>query len=343
MGYCMQRGNARGEVIGGSVFGPLTVAYLFLGGAGTGAVVVATALDLTVARTPFGPLSTPSLDYASPVQRGVAFSQVAGFTMLFVAVACLVFDLGRIDRLASLFLSPTFSVMTVGAFSLALCLVTAAGLAVLYVAYVPDVPAPVVRVLQVAALISGAAVMLYTGILLCGLGGVPLWSSGWLVALFAASSFSCGVAIVLLAMASQQQDDLANIMCTCRLLLHADLAAVVLETVAATGLISCALNGSDAAMLAAQQLLHGRYAAWWWAFAACGIVVPLALEALALARRVRVQTATVLAIAAIAVLVGGIALRQAVVGAGEHPRLALEAPQTTQTQLESSENQAASI
>lgn len=325
------------------MFGPLTVAYLFLGGAGAGAVVAATVLDLAVARTPFGPLSAPSLDYASPTQRGIAFSLVTGFVMLLVSVACLAFDLGRLDRVASLFLSPTFSVMSMGAFSLTLALAATAGLAVLHVAYMPQVPVVLARALQAAAFISGVAVMLYTGILLCGLGSVPLWSSGWLVALFAASSLSCGIAVVLFAMASQQQDDPANIMRTCRVLLRADFAAVVLEAVAAAGLILCALNNSDAGMLAAQQLLDGCYAVWWWTFAACGIVVPLALEALALARRVRVQTATVLAIAAIAVLVGGIALRQAVVGAGEHPRLALEAPQTTEMQLESSEKQAASI
>lgn len=325
------------------MFGPLAVAYLFLGGAGAGAVIVATALDLAVAHTPFGQLSVPSFDCKTAMQRGIAFSLVAGFVMLLAAVVCLTFDLGRIDRIESLFLSPTFSVMSVGAFSLASALVAVAGLTVLHVAYMPQVPAVVARALQVVVLASGTVVMLYTGVLLYRLGSVPLWSTAWLVVLFAASSLSCGIAVVLLALVSQQQDDPLRIAHACLTLLRVDLAAVVFEALAALCMAACALRGADAAVLSAQQLLFGSYALWWWAFIVSGIVVPCALEVLILGNRDRMRVASALAIVAIAVLVGGAAMRLAVVGAGGHPQLALETPQITELSLNSGESLAASI
>ena len=47
----------------------MAVGYLFLGGAGAGAIVVASGLDLALVRAPFGTDARVSVDEAPPCER----------------------------------------------------------------------------------------------------------------------------------------------------------------------------------------------------------------------------------------------------------------------------------
>ena len=309
------------------MFSVLAVGYLFLGGAGAGAIAVASILDLAWVKAPFGAASRISIGEATPLERVAAFGLLAGFAALALGVLCLLFDLGRIDRVAALLSRPSPTFLTVGTYALAALAVCAAFLAAVRFAYLPLVPRGAVRAVEVAAAVIGVVVMLYTGLLLQSMGAVALWRSPLVPALFVLSSLSCGIAVLLIAAFFAPAD--AAVARLVHALARIDAAVIVLEAVAAALLVALALGGDPpTAAASAERLTSGDLASWWWVgFALCGLVVPLVAEVAFAARRGSGRTLhTVLAVAAVLVLVGGFSMRAALADAGEHRDLALEAP-----------------
>ena len=91
---------------------------------------------------------------------------------------------------------PTASYLAVGSWALAACLALAAALGLAWLG-VGVWNVALVRVVHVVAGLASLVVMVYTGLLLQSLGAVPLWATPWLPALFAASSLSCGAAVIV--------------------------------------------------------------------------------------------------------------------------------------------------
>lgn len=304
------------------MFGILAVAYLFLGGAGAGAIVIASLADLLWVRQPFGSSSHVSLDEAAPRERILALSLLAGFAALVLGTLCLMFDLGRIDRVIALFVNPSFSLLTVGSFALAALIACAALLVVVRFAYIPALKRRVVTVAEVVAIVIGVIVMVYTGLLLQTLGGVAFWRSPLVPVLFVLSSLSCGIAVVLIASLFAEEDASGTQMV--RRLVRADAVLIVLEALSAAVFVGFALGNSHPAVAASvQQLIAGDAAVLWWGgFVACGLVVPLVTETI-VSRRFA-GTRTVLALAAVLILVGGLSMRASIVDVGEHRALELE-------------------
>ena len=181
------------------MFSVLAVGYLFLGGAGAGAIAVASILDLAWVKAPFGHASRIGIGEATPLERTVAVGMLAGFGALALGMLFLLFDLGRIDRVTSLLLRPSLSFLTVGTYTLAGLAACAALLVAVRFAYLPSVPRGAVRAVEAAAAVVAVVVMLYTGLLLQNTGAVALWSSPLVPVLFLLSSLSCGIATLLLA------------------------------------------------------------------------------------------------------------------------------------------------
>ena len=307
------------------MFSVLAVGYLFLGGAGAGAIAVASILDLAWVRAPFGHASRIGIGEAMPLERTVAVGMLAGFAALALGMLFLLFDLGRIDRVASLLLRPSLSFLTVGTYALA-------GLVAVRFAYLPSVPRGAVRAVEAAAAVVAVVVMLYTGLLLQNTGAVALWSSPLVPVLFLLSSLSCGIATLLLAAYFAPAD--AGIAWLFRTLARADAVIVVLEAVAAALFVAFALaDDHPGAAASAQRLAEGDLALWWWVgFALCGLVVPLAVEGVLSARGSFSEACrTGLAVAAVLVLVGGFSMRTALAEAGSHRELALEGAAAEQT------------
>ena len=213
------------------MFSVLAVGYLFLGGAGAGAIAVASILDLAWVRAPFGHASRIGIGEATPLERTVAVGMLAGFAALALGMLFLLFDLGRIDRVASLLLRPSLSFLTVGTYALAGLAVCAALLVAVRFAYLPSVPRGAVRAVEAAAAVVAVVVMLYTGLLLQNTGAVALWSSPLVPVLFLLSSLSCGIATLLLAAYFAPAD--AATAWLFRMLARVDALIVVLEAVAA--------------------------------------------------------------------------------------------------------------
>lgn len=161
-----------------------------------------------------------------------------------------------------------------------------------------------VNALATAGLGLGAALGVYTGVLLAATGAQPLWSSGALGALFLASGASAGVAALLLV---ERDHDAGN------LLARADVALIAVELVLVGLWLAALLTQGPAHREAAGLVLRGSYAPLFVGLVLFGgLLVPGALEALA----VRGRAAHSRAVPAL-VLAGGFLLRVVIVYAGQ--------------------------
>jgi len=159
--------------------------------------------------------------------------------------------------------------------------------------------------LAVANVILGAALGIYTGVLLGTMAARPLWNSAILGPLFLVSGLSTGAAFLLLyRLADQERITLSKI----------DMGLIAVELLLiALWLIGLASGGAEA-RAAVGQLFGGPYtAAFWTLVIALGLVTPLIAEIIEHRHKVVPGRVT-----AVLVLIGGFALRWIVVFAGQH-------------------------
>lgn len=152
--------------------------------------------------------------------------------------------------------------------------------------------------------ITGAALGVYTGILLSTLGARALWSSALLGPLFLVSGFSTGAALLLLFPIAPEERHLVA---------GWDRVAIALEVVVLIlVLVGLSTSGAEG-RAAAGLLLGGAFTGPFWALiVAAGLVVPLLLGALEIRMKLRATAA-----APLLVLAGGLALRWILVVAGQ--------------------------
>lgn len=319
------------------VFSMLVVSYLFLGGAGAGALVVLSLLEcanahrrfgftrgrsrlgLTYAGRAMGPLSVgePGVPGGTSVVRafslpGDLFARAwpVCFVTMAAGVLCLVADLGRPERLLVLLLSPAPSAMTVGAYALAISLACAGVFSAMALsdATVPDARA--VYALAIPSVLAGLATVAYTGVLLSGLASVLFWQTWLLPVLFSLSSLSCGVALVFFAAAFVEVRQ--SLAWQLQNVARVDSVLIVLETLCLGALVVWGL-ASDGTFAAAHALVAGDLAwAFWGGLVVPGLAVPLVMEQFVAHGNYSSQLLWVAA----AVLLGGFLLRLCIVGAG---------------------------
>ena len=179
-------------------------------------------------------------------------------------------------------------------------------------------------VLAVVGMALGLCVAVYTGVLLMSVPGVPLWNTVLLPCLFTVSALDTGVALVEIVAASPKRAALSAK--THRLLETSVVVLVVLE-VAVLAAFVLAMQGSDAgsavgatAAASARLLTEGPLAlAFWLLVGACGLVLPLVMAVYGMiAHRKKKQTRPGMLVGAAGALVGGCALRFLVLMAGLH-------------------------
>jgi formate-dependent nitrite reductase membrane component NrfD len=160
------------------------------------------------------------------------------------------------------------------------------------------------RAIGLASMATGIALGIYTGILLSALGARPLWSSALLGPLFLVSGLSASAAFAHAASPEPaEKDEMARLD---NLFLATELGLIALFLV---GLRSASAAQAEAALL----LLGGPFTAVFWVgVVGLGIVLPLVIQWLVVTHRVpHTRLAPVL------VLLGGLALRFVIVGAGQ--------------------------
>ncbi len=315
------------------MFGELVTAYLFLAGVGAGGVAAASVADLLFVREPFGADVVPDFAEKRPCERLVAGVLALSCGALALGAGCLAADLGRADRVLSLFLALPATLMNLGAWAVALLTVLAAALALARFLYVPWLRRGVVAVAEIAACGLAAVVAVYAGLLLQTLTGVRLWSTPWVPVLFVLSAASCGCALLMAGALFVEGDE--GVRKVAQAAARIDAVVIVAEVAAAAGLLAFVL-GSDhpGVRFSAESLLRGPAALpWWVGFVACGLIAPLVVEAACLARgrgrfrsgaRGGALSSTAMALAAALVLVGAMGLRAAVMVAGAQRPLELQ-------------------
>lgn len=312
----------------------LAISYLFLGGAGAGALFLLTVLDL---RSPWASLA-PLYSAAGSGRRGKpretqAFlpqqtyqglfgaGYGAGLVALGLGALCLIADLGRIDRLVLLFLHPTGSLVSLGTYALAVLLLCGAVLASLWLFCRRPLRCWIVRVVQATTLALSVLVMLYTGLLFQNMGTGLLIGSFIVPVLFVLSSISTGSAVLLIAFLFTRKAQGFRGMCG--QLLRVDCVVIALELVATLALAVQALL-TPAFAQAVQALTQGFGAMpFWIGFVVCGLAIPFVLEALKW-RRDRIRplrnsrnsNQEAFVVIAALVLVGGFSLRWCVAVVG---------------------------
>ncbi|MDR1088971.1 MAG: polysulfide reductase NrfD [Coriobacteriales bacterium] len=294
----------------------LVIGYLFLGGAGAGALLTLTVLEL---RSPEASLPTQASRARAPGRRPYcpqpAYRRffAPGFQMscvsLVVSSLCLVFDTGRIDRALLLFTHPSLSYLTLGAFSLVAALLCATVMAVLWSLPALCPPRPLVRAAEALGILSSVVLIGYTGLLFFSIGTGTLLGSVFIPAIFILSSLSCGVALLFLA--GGIRGSIGGFASVFHGLIRADTVLLVLEVLALTLLFLLAAGDVHAAG-AAEPLLQGSQApVFWIIIVGSGLLVPLVLENLRALRR----SSTIVPLSVL-VLVGGLALRWSLIQIG---------------------------
>ena len=282
------------------IFGPLIVAYLFLGGTGGGALAVLSLLE--VANSP----RIASRRWLLPSEF-FARAWAACVVVLGIAVVCLLADLGRPDRAVSLFTAPELTPIAVGAWALAAALAIATTFAAANLLEAGLLRKRIAVAGGVAGAAIGCIVVAYTGVLLYGAASVLAWQTPLVVALFIVSGASCGIALCLGSAAFVESR--APLIRPVRALARVDSLVIALEA-SCIALYVAWLAHAQGTQPAADALIAGRLRwLFWLAIVVLGLAVPFVMERFITYSNSRSQLLWV----ALCVLVGGLALRAAVV------------------------------
>lgn len=313
------------------MFSDFVIAYLFLGGTGGGALVVLALLECANAPRRYFAVRVTSGLFSRPGEFGAVRTPTRGQRLcrlfylpgdvlknawivcasaLALGILFLFMDLGHPDRVFALLAHPNLSAITVGAYALIFALVCAGAFCILALADVPAPNARGIRALAALGIAAGAAVILYTGILLTQAVSVLFWMTPLVPALFCLSSLSGGIACVMLGAAfaaARQASDRVLVR-----LARIDTALIACEALALASWIiwGLATPGPDES---AKALVAGPLGApFWLGLVAAGLAAPAVLEQLPDRGGRRTQTLAI----AVLVLFGGAMLRVCVVGAG---------------------------
>ena len=301
------------------MYGPLIIAYLFLGGAAAGALTVVSAWSLALRRSRArNQLAARALAVgASPERIVAAFVAlrarvyVVGLAMLAFAMLCLLWDLGSPARALLVFLRPHPTTLTFGAYTLAFELALATLLTIARLTGFPRLRERTFAVLEALCCAGGVATMAYTGVFLMG-GAVAFWNTWALVGLFTLSSLSAGLsAVLLIDWLTQGRTPLLR---AAKPLQRFHLACLAVEAVFLALFTVAACTNPDAsgalALLAAPDMLPTAAIG----VVGFGIIAPAALEIYSLTR----TDCRTIPAADVTCLTGCLILRAVVIACGVH-------------------------
>ena len=186
-------------------------------------------------------------------------------------------------------------------------------------------------VLAVVGIALGLCVAMYTGILLMSVPGVPLWNTLLLPCLFTVSALDTGAALVEIVAVAPKRAVLSN---KTHRLLEASVVVLVVLEVAVLAAFLATMQGSDlttatgaTAAASVWLLAQGMLAPFFWLLVgACGLGIPLAMAIAGMVLRKRRKSGrTVMLVGAAGALVGGCALRFLVLMAGLHADVVAQA------------------
>lgn len=281
------------------VFSSYIVWYLFLAGAAAGAFVVASACAIVDALR------------RTDASERLAVAGQSGFLVappvLVVAALFLVLDLGSPERAWQIALMPFGSMVSIGAWLVALFLLVSSASALCGL-LMHSVPSGMLWFSWTAGSLLACGVMTYTGLLLSDLVAVDFWFTWLLPLLFVVSSLATGLALVLVADVLRARH--AHARPGPLWALGAALGVAECAVVVAFLVDRCAF--SETARASCDLLLLGDLAGFFWAgVVLCGLLVPLLLHGLHRA----LPNAALVLVSSVCVLAGGFFVRYCIVNA----------------------------
>lgn len=145
---------------------------------------------------------------------------------------------------------------------------------------------------------------IYTGILLSAFNARPLWNTSVLGFVFLVSGLSTAAVIILWLSRNAEEKKTMGML---------DAGLIIVEIGLLIHMFMGLLAGPESSVMAAQLFLFGKYAIWFWVVVVMlGLVLPLFMEFYDLKTH-KVPTYLI----AISVLIGGLAFRLVITGAGQ--------------------------
>lgn len=295
-------------------WGLIIAGYLYLGGLGAGAFLLAVVLDWAGFRLP-----TLTAAWSGTGVDWAAVWTLWGPLIVAFGASLLIVHLGRNWRLFfTACFNPRGSWLARGFLILSAFIVIGVVCLALAV-FAPDWVSgggAGWRILQAIGVALAFATAAYTGLLLRSMKYIPAWRTMLLPTLFVVSALSCGA--MALALSVMIHGVLAGVPGLNEPTLHAlsDVERVLLplEMLVLAAYVGVLRRGRPEAALSADLLLHGeRRVAFWLVVVAAGLLFPLSLE---IVYAFAPGAPAVPAVGAVAVLTGGLVLRQLVLGVG---------------------------
>lgn len=294
------------------MFNILIISYLFLGGAGSGTLIILSIFEFLCTVK-----SSSRLQHISNLARSFPsdfFSRAWSFcaVLIILGILCLLLDLGRIDRIIHLLFSLKFSALSIGSYSLLLALLCAGYFALTRLLDTISARFTVTRIVSIIGIISGIVAAVYTGILLQNMASVIVWNTPLLPVIFFLSSLSAGIACLFLT--SVISDTRKPIAPSVIRLANVDGLIILIELIC---LFAFALFAwQDSRTLHTIEVLTAGELAWiFWGILVCGgLILPVVLERYLSPDNAQTQLLWI----SLFLLIGGFALRYCIVEIGQY-------------------------
>ncbi|MEE0704767.1 MAG: NrfD/PsrC family molybdoenzyme membrane anchor subunit [Adlercreutzia sp.] len=286
--------------------------YLFCAGAGGGAFLLGSVVDLVLRFRP-----QAARGWFARVSAVTDAGLVLGPVLVVVSAAFLVLDLGVPEKALYLFFVSNQSLLSMGAWAILLFAVTAFGALALGVVAAdgsdegdvdPSARRVILRAIELGCslLATGFAlfVVVYSGVFLALYPSLPFLHTPWIPVLFVASAMATGLAALMVVAFFRQP--VPGMMEGARSLLGLDAALIVLEAAALLVFLVAALASGFPARSGALMVLTGSLApAFWIGVVVLGLVAPFSVDMVCRAT----PSFPAVALGAAGTLVGGLVLR----------------------------------
>ena len=286
--------------------------YLFLAGAGGGAFLIGSAVDLVLRFR-----QDACRGWFARVSAVTDAGLVLGPVLVLASAVFLVLDLGVPEKALYLFTASSQSLLTAGAWGIVLFAVAGLGALVLGAAAGDGAEEDAdsafsgrvaFRIIELAfsLVATGLAlfVVVYSGVFLATYPSLPFLHTPWIPVLFVASAFTTGLAVLMACAFFRQQ--ISGVSEAVHSLLVVDALLIGVELVVLTGFLAASLADGQPQTAAVVSLLSGSLAPAFWVGIVClGLVVPFSVDVVCR----RTPSLLAVALGAASTLAGGLCLR----------------------------------
>lgn len=277
------------------------ICYLYLGGMGGAALALICSFDIWSSKSIACATKTKNSWEHALNPRFYACALLVTTVILGIGVLLLVLDLGQPQRFMYVLIHPTLSILSFGSYMLLLSLLATVFLLFVALFGLYAIPQRLITIVEWIGAISGIGTAIYSGLFLAQFSFISLWANPFVPALFAFSSFSSavGLLIFVVLLSGKATSDVV------KLFFRVDRVAALLELLSLIGYFAFGIlvNGENFAL--GLFFLPEEAVLFWLGGVGLGMVLPLLLESL----YKRLSGSVLLGFTAFCLLLGGFVLR----------------------------------